>query len=451
MKLANFFVYSWMILLLLPVGMRAQNYTEIRRNLEEKQQNTRSEIKALKDQIQSYQQRISVTESKFDKLYRQFQNLQSEIELRNELLRKLQDEREHIEEEIAVTTESLSQLQERLDRLIEKYQASLSYLYKHGQSSELGLLFTAESFNQMLVRAKYLEKFDAYRQEQTQEIKEAQRELEQKKEDLEESRAKNERVLAELQEERENLKERKKEQEETIASLRRNKSQLQKKMNDTQQKIEDLNSTLTELIVEEEKVRKAQEERRRQLEEERKRRLAEAKKIEDAEKRAREVEKYSKPIEPEAGEASPENLSKIEKEFANQRGRFPLPVENGVIVEEFGTQVHPVYGTKIKNPGVEISVEPRSVVRSVHEGVVYAVQPIRGYGDVVLINHGKYKTVYGNLSEIMVSKGTYVQSGEMIGLSGEEDSVLGAAIFFMIREGRENLDPAAWLATSREL
>jgi len=426
----------------------AQNYSAMREELNEKQKDTRNEIQLLKEQISQYQQRITQTENKFDRLYKQARDLQKELELRNELINKLQKEREHILEEIQITEESLRKLEKRLEQLIETYQTSLAYLYKHGRTSQLALLLTADSFNQMLIRAKYLEKFEAYRQEQASEIEEAKIEFEQKKSDLEDSREKNANVLAEIETERENLREKKEQQVQMIATLRKNKSRLNEKLQDTQSKIEDLNTTLTELILEEEKIRKAQAERLRKLEAERKRRLAAARKIEDAEKRAAEIAKYSEPItSPERIEApSDEMLSEIETAFSKMQGSFPMPVDNGVITEDFGTQVHPVYGTKINNPGVEIAAEPRSVVRAVYDGYVYAVQPIRGYGDVVLVNHGKYKTVYANLSEIMVSKGTFLKSGEIIGLSGDEDSTLGASVFFMIRNGKKNLNPEHWFA-----
>ena len=428
--------------------LAAQDYSQIAKDLEEKQKNTRYEIKALNKQIETYQQRISVTEDKFQRLYEEYQNLQKEIQLRTELVNKLGQQQDQISEEIAMNREAFNGLQTRIDSLIYRYQKSLTYLYKNGQSAELVLLFTSKSLNQMLVRSKYLEKFESYREEQLTEIEEAQEELTKKKEELEQNRQENALVIAQINAERKNLVDKKQQQQKVIDALQQNKSKLKAQLDESRKQINELNNMLTALVIKEEEVRQAQDERLKELEKERLRRLKEAQKIEDAEKRRAEVAKYSKPVAVAGRSSTSEDqrLQEIENKFATLEGTLSMPVENGVITEDFGTQVHPVYGTKINNPGVEISAEPRSVVRAVYDGVVYAVQPIRGYGDVVLVNHGKYKTVYANLSEIMVSKGTFLNAGEIIGLSGDDNSTLGASIFFMIRHGKVNLNPKDWIA-----
>lgn len=429
--------------------LTAQNYSKIAKELEEKQKSTRYEIKALNKQIKTYQERISVTEDKFQRLYEDFENLQKELQLRTELINKLEQQQSNIKEEITLTQNAYNRLESRLDSLVKRYQKSLTYLYKNGRNAELALLFTSQSLNQMLVRSKYLEKFEDYREEQLMEIEEAQIELSKKKEQLEQSRSENAEILARINSERKGLIDKKQQQQKMIDSLKKNKNRLKAKLNESRKQITELNNILTSLIVKEEQVREAQNLRLKELEQERLRRLKEARQIEDAEKRRAEIAKYSKPVSAsnKTAEAPEEELLKeIERKFSTLEGSIPMPVENGVITEDFGTQVHPVYGTKINNPGVEISAEPRSVVRSVYDGFVYAIQPIRGYGDVVLVNHGDYKTVYANLSEIMVSKGTFLKAGEIIGLSGDVNSTRGASIFFMIRHGKTNLNPKVWIA-----
>jgi len=427
----------------------AQDYSQITNELEEKQKKTRYEIKALNQQIKTYQEKISVAEDKFQRLYEESQNLQKELQLRTELINKLEQQQGNIKEEITITQNAYNSLEAQLDSLLQRYHKSLTYLYKNGRDAELALLFTSQSLTQMLVRSKYLEKFEDYREEQLKEIKEAQKELFIKEKQLVQSRAENAKILAKINSERKGLIDKKQQQQKMIDSLRQNKNKLKTKLDESRKQIKELNNMLTSLIVKEEQIREAQQQRLIELEKERLRRLKEARQITDAEKRRAEIAKYSKPImaSNESTEAPEEELLKeIEKKFSALEGSIPMPVENGVITEDFGTQVHPVYGTKINNPGIEISAEPRSVVRSVYDGIVYAIQPIRGYGDVVLVNHGDYKTVYANLSEIMVSKGTFLKAGEIIGLSGDVNSTRGASIFFMIRHGKTNLNPEVWIA-----
>jgi murein DD-endopeptidase MepM/ murein hydrolase activator NlpD len=121
-------------------------------------------------------------------------------------------------------------------------------------------------------------------------------------------------------------------------------------------------------------------------------------------------------------------------------------VSNGTISEHFGNRRHPVYGTITPNLGVEIVTGPSEPVTAVHDGHVVDVLPITGYGDVVLVSHGKFITAYGNLSKVVVSKRTFLNKGDMIGLSGEEESPRGQSVFFMVRESNTNLDPEKWLS-----
>jgi septal ring factor EnvC (AmiA/AmiB activator) len=140
------------------------------------------------------------------------------------------------------------------------------------------------------------------------------------------------------------------------------------------------------------------------------------------------------------------DLDEIEKQFIGLKGKLPWPVDGGAVAARYGTKVHPVYKTRIDNPGIEIAIEPRSAVRAVHDGYVLSVQPITGFGDVVIVNHGRYKSVYGNLSEVSTYKSAPIKQGDIVGLSGDENSAKGQVVFFMIWEKGKNIDPETWIA-----
>ena len=433
------------LLCCLPEPAQAQNYNKMQEELNEKQKQTKKEIANLQKQIDSYQQRLSQTTEEYERVYDQYEDLKKEISLRNALIEKRQEELNHIQEEIKVIEEELRQNQKRLQELIEEYKKTLRYVYKHGRSSRLALLLTAESLNQMNIRSYYLELFEQHRQEQAQTIREAQADLDSTKAELEQQEKDKEEVLATIKSEQDELQQRIEKQEAHIATLRENRSKLRSNLDEVKKQSRELNNTLTELIAREEKIREAQRERLRRLEEERKERLAAARQIQDEEKRKKEVEKYSDPVTDEEY-MNKEQLDSIERQFANSKGELPWPA-NGVISEKFGTQVHPVYGTKITNHGIEIATEAQTTVRVIHEGYVSAIRPIPGYGDVVLVNHGRFKTAYGNLSQVMVSKNRQLRKGDIIGLSGEEGSPRGKTVFFMIRENDTNLNPEQWIVS----
>lgn len=421
-----------------------KDFEQLRKQIVQKQQNTRAEIEELNQQIHKYEQRLKQADQKYEALYNNYKDLKHLIALQDQKLKKLQNEQSQIEQEISVTTRSLEEKQQQLQQLIEDYKKTLSYLYKHGRASQLALIFSSSSINQMLVRAFYLEKFNQFREQQAKKIRKAEQELEQTKEQLKDAQAKNQEVLAEIRQEKKQLAKKKKQQQKNVALLRENRDEIKHKLQEIQQQKQKLNSTLSELIRKEEKIRQAKERRIAQLEQERKRKLAAAKKIENDAKRAREVKKYSEPIKMKDFLDS-ERMENIEKRFASSRGSLPWPVESRTISEHFGRKRHPVYGTVTPNLGIEIVTDPQATVKVVHDGYVIDVRPIPGYGDVVVVKHGNFITAYGNLSQIKVRKNEVLEQGDVIGLSGTSDSPKGESLFFLVRKNNENLDPENWL------
>lgn len=421
-----------------------EDYKEMREKIVKKQENTRAEIEQLNNQIQKFEERLKLADKKYEARYSKYQDLKQLIALQDQKLSELQREQSQIEDEISITTQSLEEKRRELEKLIENYKKTLGYLYKHGRTSQLALIFSSSSINQMLVRAFYLEKFNDYREQQAEEIRETEKELEETKAQLEEAQSKNEKVLAEIRQEKQELAEKKKQQEQNVALLRENREEIKEKLQEIQQQKEDLNNTLSELISKEEEIRKAQERRLQKLEEERKKKLAAAKEIENDAKRTEEVEKYSEPVKI-GNFMDSEKMEEVEKEFSQNKGNLPWPVDSRTISEHFGNRRHPVYGTVTPNLGIEIVTEPQASVSVVHEGYVIDIRPIPGYGDVVVVKHGRFITAYGNLSQIMVRKSEILEQGDVIGLAGDSDSPKGESLFFLVRENNENLDPEHWL------
>ena len=433
------------VFLFMSTWAQAQDFDRLRKQIQARQADARQQIVELKDLLITYEKNIDETEKKYSTLEKQYNALEREIRVREEIVSQLGKEKREIMSEIRLTQENYDKLEKELNELVSNYKKSLAYLYKHGRNSDLALMFTSSSLNQMMIRSYYLGKFEDYRQKQAEKIEEGKQELRRKSVELQETRARNEQVQKETLAEKNQLEKRKKEQEQTIALLKRDRRELSKKLRETNDQLNNFNTTLSELANEEERIRIAESVRLRKLEEERLRRLAEAKKIMDENQRNAEVEKYSTPVANSDLTVLPD-LSEIESSFISARGALPWPVEQGIVAAKFGTKVHPVYRTKIENPGIEIATEPGSEVRAVHDGYVLSVQPIAGFGDVVVVNHGRYKSVYGNLSEVKTFKNAPIKKGDVVGLSGDENSAKGPVLFFMIWEKGKNTDPEQWIA-----
>jgi murein hydrolase activator len=132
--------------------------------------------------------------------------------------------------------------------------------------------------------------------------------------------------------------------------------------------------------------------------------------------------------------------------FANQRGALPYPVR-GEVVGRFGVTQQQVFGTKLRRNGIDIATQPSSPVAAVFSGQVLYCGWIKGYGNVIIIDHGdKYYTLSAQLGEISKKVGERVEAGEIIGYAGYApvDNHCGR-VYFEIRFQGKALDPLAWL------
>lgn len=431
----------------LPEAVLAQNYQSIRLELQQQQEEARTEITTLRGQIQRFEEQVSEAADAYSDMYEQYQSLRNEIALRNEVLRTMESERASILRELEVTQQQIDDLEQDLETIIANYKSALTYLYKHGRMPDEVMLFTSASLNQMLVRSYYLQRFEEYRQNQARQITDLQDELKLRKDELDDARRRSQQNIAEMQQERNTLERRRQTQERQVAELRRDRERLEQRLSATRREARTLEETLTRLIEEEAQARAAEQERLARLEEVRQQRLASAENIRSRREREAQIARYSRPLD-DSGLPSDELLGDLENSFEGLKGQLPWPVNSRVVSARFGNRVNPVYGTRIDNPGIEILTEPRSDVKAVHDGYVFAVQPISGFGNCVFVKHGRYITVYGNMSDISVGNNRFVQRGEVIGRSGDEDSLRGTSLFFMIRDQNTNLDPEVWI-TSR--
>lgn len=385
-------------------------YDQQRAEIVERQQSARTQIENLEEQIQTYTERLGYASNRYDQMFRQFEELERLIALQQEQIRQMNQEQGQIREEIALVEENLNVLENRLQELITQYKETLTYLYKNGRINELALVFTSTSINQLLVRSYYLSLFDEHRTKQVGEIEETQAEMEQTMADLEETEQRNQEALAAIRNETEDLEQKKELQRRNIELLRQDRDNLKEELENFQNQRDQLDNTLTELMEEEERILNA--------------------------RAAASGGSLS---------VSREELAAYENTFKNQRGQLPWPVDNGTITERFGIRSHPVFHTRTNNPGVDIATAPSNPVQVVSDGYVFGIQPLQGFGEVIFVNHGTYKTAYGNLSDTYVRKNQVLKQGDVIGLSGDENSIRGEVLFFLIREGSQNVDPENWL------
>jgi murein hydrolase activator len=127
------------------------------------------------------------------------------------------------------------------------------------------------------------------------------------------------------------------------------------------------------------------------------------------------------------------------------KGDLSWPI-NGKVTAQFGRVPAGRFGTTIVRNGIEISAAEGATATAVHEGTVAYAAPFSGFGTLVIVDHGSSAfTLYGNLQDIAVSRGTNVSRGTPLGHIGLSPSG-GAALYFEVRIDGRPVNPLEWLA-----
>lgn len=133
-------------------------------------------------------------------------------------------------------------------------------------------------------------------------------------------------------------------------------------------------------------------------------------------------------------------------EFRAERGRLPSPV-SGSIVRRFGPYVDPTSGAPAMSLGLDYVAPLGTPFRAIADGVVTRSAYLRGYGQMVMLQHGPYTTLYAHANGLRVAQGQAVREGDILGLVGNTglaDSD-NPRLHFELRYNDTPQDPEEWL------
>ena len=134
----------------------------------------------------------------------------------------------------------------------------------------------------------------------------------------------------------------------------------------------------------------------------------------------------------------------LDKGFGSQRGRLSLPA-NGAIVGRFGRHKHPEFNSYTVSNGISIAAPAGADIRAVYEGKVIFADYFKGYGNMVIIDHGGgFFSLYAHTSRIARRVGAQVAHNETVASVGDVDSPRGPMLYFELRYQGKPVDPAPW-------
>lgn len=330
------------------------------------------------------------------------------------LIKSIQSEISLLDYDISENNQIIDALERDLLKLKEEYSAMLFSAQKaSGKVDKLTFLFSARSFDQLMMRLKYMEQYGKARQDQAVAIEKVQVILKDQVRVTEVKRGEKNNLLKDELKQNMQLTGLKQKQRTLVRSLEKQEKQLRKDLETTRKAVAELDELIAKIIKEE---------------------------IERAAREARERERENKKNNREVADAA----VALSASFEDNRNKFPWPV-SGFVSQKFGRQQHPVLkGIVIQNDGVNIQTKQGEDVRSVFNGEVSAVAFTPGIGSTVIIKHGEYFTVYTGLKEISVKKGQRITTNQEIGkVLSNSDGI--SELRFQIRKNFDALDPQEWL------
>ncbi len=131
--------------------------------------------------------------------------------------------------------------------------------------------------------------------------------------------------------------------------------------------------------------------------------------------------------------------------FSDYKGRLMIPVK-GEVISEYGPAMTGDYKSYTFQKGIDIRVERGEPVKSVFKGKIMFAQWLKGYGNLVIVDHGDhYYTLYAHVEEIFKQEGERVETGEVIATAGDTGSIKGLCLHFELRHHGKPVNPMTWL------
>ena len=134
-----------------------------------------------------------------------------------------------------------------------------------------------------------------------------------------------------------------------------------------------------------------------------------------------------------------------QKPFTVFKGLLQKPVK-GSIVSFFGKYRDLKYNVVRFRSGIDIRADKGEPVHSVYSGKVLYASWFKGYGNMIIVDHGyNYYTLYAHVEELFKAKGDNVESGEVIATVGDTGSMSGSKLHFEVRHHGKPEDPLKWI------
>ena len=442
------------------------------------------------EEIKRTQEEIEANNKKITRQLNQLLLVDADIRESETLIADISTNINRLNNQIDSLSSEISNNEGKLQKLRNNYLRAIKQLRQTKTNTNmLAFIFSSKNFSQAYRRFRYLREFGRWRANKAAQIIALQSHLILQKELLGQVQKEKNNALNDEIKVKENLLAHQTEQKKLVDELKQNGDVLQSHLSIKQAEANNLRAQISVLIAEEQQKAREEEERRRREEEQRR---IEEENVRLSEQQLAEEQPQQTPVQEQQNADITSNKKKKKKKtqttdtrnYADARGRqrrgrqdsqttgempssggnttsvaspgsfeaakgtLPKPVNGSFkIVNQFGRHAHPdIPGVEYDNPGIDAEVAPGSYAQAVYPGKVSGVYMLKGFRTVIIVNHGKYFTVYGNIDSASVKSGDLVTQGQALGkLFSDKEDNNRTTIHFEVWCSRDKLNPNEWI------
>ncbi|MDR1472454.1 MAG: peptidoglycan DD-metalloendopeptidase family protein [Synergistaceae bacterium] len=365
------------------------------KDIEKELANQEKQLQKMAAQIKNKEKQIKEAKKKEEKFINDLSKLSNQLAEAEQRLNVTELRRNQVANRLSDTAAKILDIERRIERAKELLSGRMVAVYKYGGAAEFSLFMSASGTQDALSTSYLLSRIAEQDKSlisemttQKQALNSAKADLEKQKEDLE---VRNK----DLEKQKTTLQRTSQERNKLLQQARKDKALYQAQQDELLKASTELKSKVNDLLAEKKRVRRA-------------------------------ANGASTPIYYKGGKLA-----------------WPL---RGDITSNYGSRVHPVFKTKTTHTGIDIDGNRGDPVRAAADGEVLYTGWLRGYGQVIILDHGgDLTTVYAHLSGIDTVENAKIKAGDRIGRVGSTGVATGNHLHFEVRVNGNTVNPMSYL------
>lgn len=372
-------------------GESSGNYSQKIKEENQRLKKIDQQIKSVKDEINNLQKKESGYLETLHKIEKLLRDTEKELQAIEKDLELAQKEIELGEDKLILEKQILKERTKLLENRLRE-------IYKRRLTGYLEILFNSESFSDFLTRFRYMKNILSLDAEVINDIRRQMKKIEDNKVNLENREEILSLLKREVEKEKENIEFSIRAKKSIVNKINSQKEVYLKSLKELEQSSQEIKNII-------ERIYKQQE---------------------GDSKRVTQKEVPAITLKP-------------------KKGILALPVQ-GKLISGYGRHKNTDFNTYTFNSGIDISAPLGQVVHAAGSGEVIYTGSIKGYGQIIIIDHGgRITTLYAHLSKILIDIGDKVKKGQIVGQVGDSGGVSSTRLHFEVRVEGKPTDPMNWL------